>query len=308
MGFSASRALAQGDEGLGEEEFRENSIVGRDLAFRFRYETQFSEDDGDLIDQSPDYARFPATINSAEAKLFQSSGASYSGTYSLWDNDQGLDSSRWSWKARLPITTTDFTDFTDVPPHISLAYRYQEGDASNLAWQAWQVGYDTYPTKTVYLSLQYRYSVLGGETSGHQVTEYMTWTHGKTLRIGEQVALSKTEGGEGVTPWYARLFTTVFLIEKWTSVRLEARHYQSDDDYSYEDYKTYLYQKIGRHSLLRLDYRYFLDRDGLDSNAVGLKLKHYLTPRFSVHVGYRYYEHSEGLTFDTYYAGLSLLL
>ncbi len=304
--FVLSRAFAQ-DE-VAEGEFIENTIVGRNIAFRLSAETQFTEDDDELIGQDIKYAQFPTRLHQAEAKLYQSDGANFTATYALWKNDQGLDMSSWSWRMRIPVTTTDFTDFTDMPPHLNLGYRRQEGAGGNPAMNYLYAGYDKFLTKALFFSGQYSYVSSEGQFYGHQLTEYVSWKPSNRWRIGENAGISKKEGADDLTPWYARLFGAVFLVEKLTALRLEARHYQASEDLSFQDYNAYLYQKIGSRSVVRFNYRFYHDSEDLYSNAVGVKFKHYFSARLWAYAGYRYYDHSTGTDFDTFFAGIGMLL
>lgn len=299
---------AQDAEGLTDGEAIENTIVGRDIALRIRMETVFSEDDNGLIDEDIEYARFPTAINSAEAKIFQNDGASLSTTYSLWQNHQNLDHNRWSWKARVPIQTSDFLDVTEQPPYFSFMYRYMAGDTNSPDRQYLTLGYDQYPVNSLYVAVQYRAGMDEGQFSGHQVSEYLSWKISDIYRIGEMGAVSKNMNTDDVTPWFGQVFGTVFLVKDWTAVRIDARHYQVTDELSYQDYNAYLYQRAGSNTLLRLNYRHYMDSEGFMSDAVGLKVKHYFSPSFAVHVGYRYYNHAKGANIITYYAGLNLIL
>ena len=120
--------------------------------------------------------------------------------------------------------------------------------------------------------------------------------------------VANTDGIGGLGPWYADLFGSVYLVEETTSLSGKVRYYDTAGDLEYQEYNLYLYQRLGNRSLVRLGYRFYRDNQDLDSHAVGIKLKRYFTPRFSAHIGYRYYDHSIGPNFDTALAGFGLLL
>jgi hypothetical protein len=292
----------------------ENAAVDHDFALRLRLETQMTEDDDDVVETDPQYARFPTRMYSGEAKVFQSNRATYGVTYSQWENKQDLDVRSWAWKIRYPIAVEpqmiyDTYD-TGVGSFLSLQYRTQEDDQTNgtRSLSYYSVAADRFFENGIYAFLQYRHTIEDGHGSGHQLSEYANWKLSNRLKIGEQAAVSSQEDADNLTPWYARVFGTYFLAEDWTSMRVEARHYEAGGDFRYQEYKAYFYQKIGSRSLVRLSYRYYTDNDDMSSNAYGIKLKHYVSPRFSVHFGYRYYDHRMGTDLDTFYSGLNLLL
>ena len=59
---------------------------------------------------------------------------------------------------------------------------------------------------------------------------------------------------------------------------------------------------------MRLNFRYYHDSDELSSEAYGIKFKHYFSARLSAHIGYRYYDQSDGADFNSFSGGLSMLL
>jgi hypothetical protein len=126
--------------------------------------------------------------------------------------------------------------------------------------------------------------------------------------VGEQAAATWERGEEGVRDWYAAVFGSVFLREDATSLRFELRHADSRDEREYRRGALYLYQRVGNRSLLRLGWRYYDDDTGFDSQAWGVKLRHYFSARVGAHLGYRNYDHSEGADFETFLAGLDVLL
>jgi hypothetical protein len=290
----------------------ENAIVGRDLALRLRAEVQLTEDDDELIDEDVNYARFPKRMYSAEAKLFRKDRTSFLGTYSIWQNEQDLDMSQWSWKMRLPLASGPENVYdayeAQSASYLSLRYRKTEAVEDSPGRDYWYIGHDVTFVNGVYSYLQYRHSIEDGESVGHQVSEYLSWRPADRIRFGGQAAVSKNQGGDGVRPWYAGLFTTFFLIQDVTALRLDARHSDSREDLQYDEYKVYLYQKIGGRSLLRLSFRQYEDTEDRSSQAYGVKAKYFFSPRMSTHIGYRFYEHSEGADYDTFYAGLNILL
>jgi hypothetical protein len=300
-------SYAQDEESGLDGEYLENSIVERNVALRLRGEAQFTDSDMALVDSDINYARFPVKIYNAETKLFQNNGSSVNAIYSRWQNNQGMDSTRWSWKMRYPIPSNDFRDASETPPFLSVSYWTQVGEDGNDDLSYWYIGLDKSTANGIYSLIQYRNTVTGGESTGHQLSEYSSWRVYKRLRIGEQLAISKNDDSDQLTPWYAKLFTTIFLVPNQNSLRLETQYYDSED-VIYQEYNTYLYQRLGKRSLVRLNYRYYIDSDDIFSNSMGIKLKHYFSNRISAHIGYRIYDHSEDLNLDTFFGGFNILL
>jgi hypothetical protein len=296
------------EEAVMEGEFLENVIVERDWALRMRGEISLTEDEHELIDDDIAYARFPDRIYATEVKALQRGGSSVAASYARWRNRQDLDAQRWSWKMRVPLRGTAFTDVDYIPPYLSLSYRYYEGDDDLPDRHYWYAGLDRSFRSGVYALLQYRLAAEDGGLAGHQLYEYLSWKISQRFRVGEQAAVSRSEGTDDLGPWYARLSATAFLVRDWTSLRLDAQHYDTGVDLEYQEYNTYLYQRIGGRSFLRLNYRHYRDSNELTSGAWGLKLKHYFTARLAAHAGYRFYDHSDAADFDTVFAGVHLLL
>jgi hypothetical protein len=300
------------DEALFEGVPRENAVVDRDLALRLRFEAQVTDDSDELIDTDIAYARYPSRMYSGEAKLFDSSRATISTTYALWENDQDMEGRSWGWRVRWPMFTERQTvyDSNVSSSFLSLQYRFQEDpESSENDLHNYYAGVDRSFENGIYAYLQYRYTSQGGESTSHQLYEYLSWKPWDGSRIGQVAAATRQDGaGDSFTPWYVRLFAACFLVDDWTSLRLEARHYQSTDDLSYQEYKAFLYQKLTPRGWIRFSYRHYMDSEEISSDAWGIKYKFVLSPRASAHIGYRYYDQSEGLDFDTYVAGISLLL
>lgn len=296
---TAVRTAAQEeDETLVEGVPLENAVVGRALAVRLRAEMQFTEDDDDIIDQNINYKRFPAKMYAGEIKLFQKDRFTFGVADEVWKNAQDLSVDRWGWNTRVPLGKIW---------RMTLKYkRWDEQDGPDKNYH--YAGLSRFVGKKIYSYTQYRHTTEGGDEIGHQLSQYISWNPEKRLRMGGQGAFSRESDSSGMKPWYARLFTTIFLIEDLTSLRLEAQHYESAADLTYEEYTSYLYQKLGSQSLLRLDCRYYHDNSDLTSYAWGIKAKRYFSPRVSAHIGYRWYDHSEGTDFDTVFAGASVLL
>jgi hypothetical protein len=298
---AALPAAAQEDDELILEGLpMENVAVGRDLALRLRAEIQISEDDDELVEEDLNYERFPLRIYSGEMKLYQKDRLNTGLSYSFWENDQGLDARRWYWKVRVPLGET-------ASSHLSVKYRKQENEGS-ADRDYWYVGLGRSFDNGLYAFIDYRHATSEGRTFGDQLSGYLSWKPTGKFRVGSQAALSRNRGRDDLTPWYARFFTTVFVVPDRTSVRLEAQHYQSTEDSEYRECNAYLYQKVGARSLLRLGCRFYDDDEGLTSRAWGIKAKRYFSARLSGHVGYRAYDHSEGADFDTLYAGMGWLL
>ena len=285
----------------------QNAIVNRDIAVRLRAEIQLSEDNDEVIEDDPNYARFPTRLYSTEAKLFMSDRSAFKMSYMIWENDQNLLSRDVLTDLRVPLSVMDIYASTPSLSFLSLKFRHRETQGTDETFDYAYLGWDKTFGNGWYTFLHYR---LGRNSIGdvsHQGYEYVTYKPTERLRLGELAAITKTEGSEDVGPWYVRLFASFFLIEDKTSVRLDGRYYESPPDFAFQDYNAYLYHKLGARSFVRLNYRYYADNDDLSSHAYGAKFKHYLSPRTAGHVGYRFYDHSEGTDFDTAYAGVQLL-
>jgi hypothetical protein len=277
----------------------ENAIVDRNLALRLRGEVQLTDDDDELVEEDINYARFPTRLYSCEAKVFQADRKSFGLTYSFWENDQGMDISRWYWDLRVPLPH-------DQSAHVTFKYRTQEREEFSDR-DYYYVGLGKSFENGVYAFLRYRHTVDDDHPYGHQVYGYLSWNPTSRFRAGTQAGLSDNDDADR-GPWYVDVFTTLFLRPERTSLRMIVRHYESGRNLEYRDYNVFLYQKLGKRSLLRLSYRYYDDTGDLSAQAGGIKWKHYFSTRFAAHAGYRYYDHSEGANFDTLFAGFSLLL
>lgn len=289
------------DEAQVEGHSLETLIVDRSWALRLRAELQFSDDDDELIDQDTSYESFPTKLYSSEAKIFDSKGgADFAVSYSTWENDQGLDARRWSWRLRAPVIRGKCK--------TSMALKYSLID-DTARRHYFYVSADRSLAKGIYGMLQYRASVDDEDgLTGHQIYEYVSWMPTSRLRVGQQGAVTRNEGSNDLRPGYCDLFTTVFLVPGKTSLRLKARYYDSTADSNYQEYYAYLYQKTTRHSWVRLIYRFYEDNDGRSSNAYGIKARYFFSARGSMHVGYRQYEHSDEADFGTAFVGCEVLL
>lgn len=273
----------------------ENRIVGRDVAVRLRTEIRITEENDDLIDVS--YERFPTEIYAAEIKLFHKNRLTLGTTYEMWENSQDLDCVRLGLAAGIP-----------VGPLWKLAVRYgHKAQEDDLNSDYLQVGATRSLGRSLYSYCEYRY-LWEADYEQHQLSEYISWNVSPILRMGGQIALSSATDADGVDPWYVRGFATVFLIKTVTSLRVEAKHYKSRGDLTFQEYQSYLYQKLSSKAFVRLGCRYYTDSDDLDSIALGIKAKYYVNARLSAHIGYRAYDHSEGADFDTGFAGVGVLL
>lgn len=286
--------------------FLENEIVGRPWALRLREYVQFTDEDNDLLATDSSYARFPNAMYVSEMKLFQGDRSTYSVSYAKWQNDQGLDSSIWAWKAWLPL----YTEPGELDYHLTLKARGQQwGEADTPDASSWYVGVDRSSAGGLYGYLQGRLVITDGHTAGQELYEYLSWKPTSKFRLGEQASASRLDGeSEDSRPWWAGVFGTVFLIPEQTSLRLDARRYDLDDDLTFQRYVAQLYQRIGRRSLLRLSTRLYRDSRELSSEAYSFKFAHHFTARFSAHAGYRRYSHSESLSLNTFFGGIELLL
>ncbi|MBA4388592.1 MAG: hypothetical protein C0404_11460 [Verrucomicrobia bacterium] len=294
----------------------ENAVVDRDVAVRLRAEVQLTEDRQDLINDDINYARFPSSIYWGEIKFFQSDMASVSASYSSWKNRQGMNEGQYSWYARIPVTKTETTVYDKFEggsaSYLNFSYTRRQDDNTNdlvSSRDYWSAGFEKNFDSGVYASLLYRISRADGEISNHQLTEYVSWRYSDRLRIGEDAAASiDTETGDA-GPWYARLFGVYFLVENKTSLRMDVRYFKiPGSELDYKEVNSYLYQRLGSSTFVRLNYRFYHDNQGFESSAYGVKLQHYFSSRIAAHVAYRYYDHSEDTVFDTYYGGLEILL
>lgn len=282
----------------------ENAVVGRDIAVRIQAEVQLTEDADDLIDEDPNYVRFPSRLYSAGVGVYQYNRLSVNAEYATWENNQDVDLSHCTADVRTPFPRPESSNF------LTLRLRGRETVADNdilrrlYAYASVSRSFDN----GIFAHVQYRLATTRGEITGNQLYHYLSWRVSDRFRFGALGAASRNKGSDTLEPWYAEVFTTIFIINELTSIRLGARHYESTSGLAYQQYNSYLYQKIGRHSLLRLHHRFYHDSDELHSHAYGVKAKCYFHPRVSAHVGYRYYDHSEGADFDTFYGGFGLLL
>lgn len=280
----------------------ETLIVDRMWALRLRAELQFTADDDELIDQDTSYASMPTELYTVGAKFYENrSGVDYTLQWSTWENEQGLSSIRWSWRLRAAVTGGE------CPTRVALKYSLIDDDDSRYHYL--YLSADKTLRKGVYGIIQYRTTLddeEGGE--GHQLYEYVSWMPTSRFRIGQQGAVSHTEGGTDMRPAYSDLFSTIFLLPGKTSLRLKIRHYDSTEDFNYQEYHSYLYQRVMRSAWLRFSYRFYEDNESRRSHTYGIKAKHFFSARGAVHVGYRYYEHSEDADFGTAFIGGELVL
>jgi hypothetical protein len=285
----------------------ENAVAGRSIAVRLRGEVQFSDSEMSLIEQDANYAAFPATIYNSEIKFIQEDGSSGRLAYLRWKNSQGLNMGLWQWKFRFPLQSSDFRDVTESPPFISISCWSQNGHANIPQLTYWYLGIDKATKNNIFMLLQYRSTVQDGNVNGHELYEYVSWKVSDRLNFGEQAAGDKSQDRSAVSPWYASVFGTVFLVPDMTSLRLDGWYFTSDY-VTYEQTDAFLTQRIGKRTELRLSWRYYHNDSDLSANAVGIKLKYYFSPRFCVHVGYRTYDHTESADLDSFFGGFSLIL
>ncbi|MBN1669882.1 MAG: hypothetical protein JXR37_02540 [Kiritimatiellae bacterium] len=290
----------------------ENAIVGRAWALRLRAETQLTADDDEVVEEDVRYAQFPSQMFSSEARLFLEDRSSARARYAMWHNEQDLDAREWSFRVRLPLSVVDvYATSLDEADYLTLRFRRREGgtpDGENVPREYWYAGYDKSFHESLYLSLQYRLMTERGETLGHQLAEYASWMlPSERIVLGQQAAVSSDQDNE-LGPWYVRVFGTAWLVEELTSLRLQAQHYDTRAALTYQEYVAHLYQRLGGRTFVRLGCRYYTDSDDFSSQAWGLKIQEYFSPAVAGHVGYRAYAHSDDTTFDTFYAGIELLL
>jgi hypothetical protein len=274
----------------------ENSIAGKDVAFRLRLETQFTEDSDDIIDIDPAYKAYPSRMYAGEARVFRKDKLSFGASYETWENEQGLDVDFFGWFLSIPVTETQRVS-------AKLKRFRTAGSADRDYFHAGIGGY----IGKIYSFANYRLMLQDGAgNSEHQISEYLSWSPVKSFRIGTQLSVSESDQG-GPEPWQAMLFSTVWLVEDWTSLRCEYQHYEYIDDRSFDEYKAYLYQRIGSQTLVRLGCRYYEDSSDLSSWAPDIRIKYFFSPGFSTHAGYREYTHSEDVQLESFTAGMELI-
>lgn len=300
--------VAPGAFGQAEDEAQqgkrtlETLIVDRMWALRLRAELQFSSDDDELIDQDTSYASLPTELYTVGAKFYENkSGVDYTLQWSTWENEQDLDAVRWSWRLRAPVTGGE------CPVRVALKYSLIDDDDTRYHYL--YLSADRTLRKGVYGIIQYRATLddeEGGE--GHQLYEYISWMPTSRLRVGQQGAISHTEGQTDMRPAYSDLFSTLFIVPEKTSLRLKIRHYDSTEDFNYQEYHAYFYQSVARSAWVRLSYRFYEDNGSRRSQAYGIKAKQWFTARGALHIGYRHYEHSDEADFGTAFVGAELVL
>lgn len=279
----------------------ETVIAGRPVALRLRGEVMFTDDADDLLSEDISYARFPTELYAGEVRLYQANRFSTAVAVEQWENEQDLDTTRLTWYAWVPVRDA-----------WRLFLRFRKRTEEGLPdTDYYYIGASRGFAKAWYSYTQYRYKQ-NRETdeneSEHQLSQYLTYHVSNGFRLGGEGGATLKSDEDAVGPWYVRGFTSFFLLEELTSLHLEAQHYESSGDLEFQEYESALYQRLGGKSLLRLGYRYYTDNQDLSSHGIGAKLKHFFAPRFAGHVGYRYYDHSEGEDFSSLFGGFSLIL
>lgn len=278
----------------------ENAIVERDWAVRCRLQAELTEEREELIDDDASYARYPSRIYSSDVRLYRKDRSYFDVMYSRWENSQGLDLDQWSWKMRGRLF--------DTASFVNLQFRRdQTSETENN--QSLYLGIDRYLADTVYSFVQYRYRSGADDRTSHQVVGLLTWLVNRGWRLGAQGAVSEDSAIDGTGPWYARAFTTIYLVPDWTSLRVDARYSDSRLDMTSQEYNAYLYQKLGSSAWVRFNYRHYEDSDEFGSNAYGIKFKYFFSTRFSANIAYRYYDQDQdpGAELDTFYGGIDVL-
>ncbi len=290
-------AYSQHEHRLGTASPIENRVADRDVALRIRTEVQLSEDDEALLEEDVSYARFPVNMFAGEIKLFGSGGYTLGSSYDFWENHQDLDSRRWSVNLGIPLGN-----------RCTVFLKQMQHDSSGNPLRDYSYAAVSYiPVGSCYAYTQYGYFMQDGVNIAHQASQYLNILLSRGCRVGGQLSYTYYTDSATSPSCYGSLFGSAYLWKDATSVSLEGRYYESGSGYAYQEARAYLYQKIGDSSLLRLGYRYYTDSD-LDSHALDLRARHYFSPRFSAHVGYRFYWHSDGTDFNTALAGLGLII
>jgi hypothetical protein len=298
-------ALAAGPVAAQEETERlssgiplENRIAGRDLAFRWRWEVQDSEESMGPLDEDPTLARYPTRLYTSELKMFLENGVTAFVMVDQWENHQDLDVSRTSGGFGIPVE----------------GWRV-EGKAAYSAQGTYNDNQFYYlslgrPLGAFYTYTQYRLSLEGqsdnsGYITSHQLNEYVSWTPVKTFRLGAQGGYCEKENRDD--SGYIRVFSTRSFFNYRTALRVEALCYESRLNPDYREVKSYLYQKLTDSTLLRLGYRYYGDDDSQESHGPGVKLIHFFGPRIACHVGYLRYVSPDGPDFDSVLGGMNVI-
>lgn len=272
----------------------ENAVVGRDLAFRLRAETQASDDQNDLIDEDPRYAQYPSRIYSTEAKAIHVSRLSLVGTYEYWENKQDLDVFRAGGTLSLPFLKTWRTD-------LRYLY-YDQQNYPDIQYYYGGVGGYLGP---VFTFTQYRYSAKERSTDGNQAYQYLSWTPDRSLRLGAYGAYYRRL--DDYTSWYVKGFLHKLFLDDRTGLRLEAQRYKTNADYDFQEYRAYVYQRVWIRWLLRAGYRYYRDDEGVDSHAGSFKVKCYLLARLACHAEYIWFDQNEGANINMLLAGVNVV-
>ena len=295
----APQASAQEeDERLSSNTPLENAIANRDIAFRWRWEIQDTEESGDVLGEDPALALYPTRMYSSELKMFTVKGGTAFVMHDQWQNDQGLDVFRTSggvgvpagdWRLEAKATYFDRETYNDTRYYYLSAGR---------------------PAGNFYTYTQYRLS-LDGKTvnndfvAGHQINEYLSWKPTKTFRLGGQGAYCVKENDDDSS--YIRLFFTKSFFDYNTAVRVDAMQYDSRLYTDYLEVKSYLYQKLSPAALLRFGYRYYHDDQHRESHGPGVKLIYFFSPRIACSIAYTRYTRKDGPDFDSYMGGMNVI-
>ena len=156
-----------------------------------------------------------------------------------------------------------------------------------------------------YALTQYRLTVEDGEATQHQAYQYLSFTPARPWRFGACGAYTfDDERGDNR---YADGFVARTFADDAAAIRLEALYYETEDDFSYQDYRAFYYQRLGEHWLIRVGYRYYRDNQDYESHAPGLKVIWYASERLSLQAGYVRYLHSTDAEMNDFLGGFNVV-
>jgi hypothetical protein len=257
-----------------------------------RAEASLSGDD-DLLDDDADYEQSPKQIYTSQVRVSHVRGLVMTGEYAYLDNDQDLDLGESSFEVGIP---------SRLKLNWRLKYKHRQTSPDTDYVYA---GVERDFGSAIYAYVRYRHTMFDGSYAGDQYAGYLTWTPGLVHRLEFTVVTSDIEGS-GRT-WLGAASVARFLRPESTSLRFQALHYDTDEGLDSQEYLCHVYQRVGDRSFLRFGARYFRDSDQMESYSLGVKAKRFFSPRFSAHIGYRWYDHRHGPDLSTVLLGMSAL-
>jgi hypothetical protein len=272
----------------------ENSIAGRDWAYRSRLEVQSTNDSHELLEEDAFFRRFPATMYSAEVAAFHASSFTVRAHSEYIQSDQGFNTRRMGMSTSIPL------------PHVTRLRlklsetRPEEGSSTQYLY----AGVSRSLTPTVYAYSRYRHTIRERATAGQQAYQFLSWTPTRALYLTLNGAHSWTDPYRS---WYARATATTLLLQESVALRLEVEHDGSTARPHSQQYQISLYRRLLQRSWASLSYRFYEDNAGFHSQTYGLKFRHFFSPRLSGHVGYRHHDHNSIPSLDTVLGGISVV-